>query len=87
MVTLKTSEPTDQVDSRRRIPLKRRLIYASVIYLCFLLLLTAIEIGTRLTLPHVSSLDLFVITSQQKAQVADATPQASLKAIRCCFGD
>ncbi len=57
---------------RRHIPLKRRLIYIAIIYFGFLLLLAAIEIGTRLTMSHVSSLDLFVITSQQKAQVADA---------------
>jgi lysophospholipase L1-like esterase len=56
---------------RSRIPLKRRLAYAAVIYLSFLLLLAAIEIGTRLTMSHVSSLDLFVVTRQQKAQVAD----------------
>jgi lysophospholipase L1-like esterase len=54
-----------------RIPLKRRLVYAAIIYLSFLLLLAAIEIGTRLTMSHVSSLDLFVVTTQQKAQVAD----------------
>jgi lysophospholipase L1-like esterase len=54
-----------------RIPLKRRLAYAAIIYLSFLLLLAAIEIGTRLTMSHVSSLDLFVVTTQQKAQVAD----------------
>jgi hypothetical protein len=54
-----------------RIPLKRRLAYAAIIYLSFLVLLAAIELGTRLTMSHVSSLDLFVVTSQQKAQVAD----------------
>jgi lysophospholipase L1-like esterase len=54
-----------------RIPLKRRLAYAALIYVGFLLLLGAIEIGTRLMLPHVSSLDLFVVTPQQKAQVAN----------------
>src|SRR5467141_3543191 len=32
----------------------------------------SIEAGTRLTMAHVSSLNLFVVTSQQKAQVADA---------------
>lgn len=57
---------------RSPIPLKRRLAYAAIIYLSFLLLLIVVEVGTRLTLPHVSSLDLFVVTSQQKAQVADA---------------
>lgn len=50
---------------------KRRLSYAAIIYLGFLLLLAAVEIGTRLTLPHISSLSLFVVTTQQKAQVAD----------------
>lgn len=54
------------------LPLKRRLVYVSIIYLIFLLLLLAIEVGTRLGMAHVSSLDLFVVTSQQKAQVADA---------------
>src|SRR5882724_12020991 len=57
--------------ARARIPLKRRLAYAAIIYLNFLLLLAAIELGTRLTMSHLSSLDLFVVTSQQKAQVAD----------------
>jgi lysophospholipase L1-like esterase len=56
----------------RKIPLKRCLVYISIIYLSFLLLLAAIEAGTRLTMAHVPSLDLFVATSQQKAQVADA---------------
>lgn len=54
----------------RRISLKRRFFYVSIIYLVFLLLLLAVEIGTRLTQPHLSSLDLFVVTTQQKAQVA-----------------
>jgi lysophospholipase L1-like esterase len=57
------------------LPLKRRILYVSIIYLCFVILLAAIEIGTRLTLPHVSSLDLFVNTTQQKTQVAN--PQQS----------
>lgn len=55
----------------RRISIKRRLTYVSIIYFSFLLLLVAIEVGTRLTLDHISSLDLFVVASQQKAQVAD----------------
>jgi lysophospholipase L1-like esterase len=55
-----------------KIPLKRRLVYVAAIYLVFLLLLLAVEITTRLTMAHVSSLDLFVVTPQQKAQVADA---------------
>lgn len=55
----------------RPLPLKRRLAYTAIVYLSFLLLLAAIEIVTRLTMPHVSSLDLFVVARQQKAQVAD----------------
>src|SRR5205814_555341 len=54
-----------------RIPLKRRLAYVAIIYLSFLLLLVAIEIVTRWTMAPVSSLELFVVTRQQKAQVAD----------------
>ncbi|MEP6741427.1 MAG: SGNH/GDSL hydrolase family protein [bacterium] len=55
-----------------KITRKRQLAYAALIYLVFLLLLLAVEVGTRLALQHVSSLDLFVFTPQQKAQVADA---------------
>jgi lysophospholipase L1-like esterase len=57
--------------AKPRIPLKRRLVYAAILYLSFLGLLAAVEIGTRLTMPHISSLSLFVVTTQQKAQVAD----------------
>jgi lysophospholipase L1-like esterase len=56
----------------RRIPIKRRLLYLAISYLSFLILLLAVEVGVRLTMSHVYSLDLFVVTSQQKAQVADA---------------
>src|SRR6202171_6217734 len=52
---------------------KRRLAYITLLYFAFLLILLAVEIGTRLTLPHLSSLDLFVVTPQQKAQVADTS--------------
>ena len=55
----------------RRFSLKRRLLYISIIYLGFIALLAVVEVATRLTLPHISSLDLFVTTSQQKAQVAN----------------
>ncbi len=54
------------------IPLRRRLRYLAIIYLSFLLVLFSIEIITRTTLPHLSSLDLFVVTPQQKAQIANA---------------
>ncbi|HKB64473.1 MAG TPA: SGNH/GDSL hydrolase family protein [Pyrinomonadaceae bacterium] len=68
-------EDTEKIEHRNqaklRIPLKRRLVYVAIIYLGFLALLAAVEIGTRLTLPHISSLSLFVVTMQQRAQVAD----------------
>jgi lysophospholipase L1-like esterase len=51
------------------------LAYSVIVYVSFLLLLAAVEIMTRLTMTPVSSLDLFVVTSQQKAQVADAKQQ------------
>jgi lysophospholipase L1-like esterase len=60
------------IGSSQRISRKRRLAYVGIIYLSFLLLLLAVEGGTRLTMSHVSSLDLFVVTTQQKAQVANA---------------
>src|SRR6266849_5142596 len=72
------SEPTERTlnpDSpkpRPRIPFQRRLFYVVVIYLGFLLILAAIEVGTRLTMTHLNSLDLFVVTPQQRAQVADS---------------
>src|SRR6267143_6895099 len=66
------SRGTNSSNARQRIPLKRRLIYAVLIYISFLVILLAIEAGTRLTMAHVSSLDLFIVTPQQKAQVADA---------------
>jgi len=56
----------------RNISRKRRLLYISIIYFAFLVVLLAVEVVTRLTMDDVSSLDLFVVTSQQKAQVADA---------------
>jgi lysophospholipase L1-like esterase len=67
----KISPNDDSPKLRSRSPLSRRLAYAAVIYLSFLILLIAVEVGTRLTMSHVSSLDLFVSTSQQQAQVAD----------------
>jgi lysophospholipase L1-like esterase len=53
------------------VPFRRRLLYGIVIYLLFILLLVGIEVGTRLALPHLYSLDLFVNTPQQKMQVAN----------------
>src|SRR4030095_16672436 len=54
------------------LPLRRRLVYSAIIYLAFLFCLFGIESITRATLPHVSSLELFVSTPQQRMQVADA---------------
>jgi lysophospholipase L1-like esterase len=54
-----------------RLSRKRRLVYVAILYFGFLALLAAIEIATRLTMPHISSLSLFVVNTQQKAQVAD----------------
>jgi lysophospholipase L1-like esterase len=53
------------------IPLRRRLLYAFAIYLLFLSILAAVEVITRLRMQHVSSLDVFVSTPQQRMQVAD----------------
>src|SRR5258705_11625643 len=57
---------------KKSIPLRRRLVYAGVIYAIFLVLLAVVEVVTRLTLPHLSSLDLFVVTTQQKMQIANS---------------
>jgi len=46
-------------------------VYSAIVYLIFLLLLLAVELIVRVTLQHVSSLDLFVATPQQRLQVAD----------------
>jgi lysophospholipase L1-like esterase len=56
----------------RKISGKRRLADIAIIYFAFLVILVGVEVVTQLTMDHVSSLDLFVVTSQQKAQVADA---------------
>jgi lysophospholipase L1-like esterase len=58
--------------SPNKIPIRRQLIYALIIYIAFLFILITVEVGTRLTMAHINSLDLFVVTPQQKAQVADA---------------
>jgi lysophospholipase L1-like esterase len=55
-----------------KLTIKRRLAYVGFVYFIFVLILVAIEVIARLTMPHISSLDLFVVTTQQKAQVADA---------------
>jgi lysophospholipase L1-like esterase len=60
----------DQPQSR--IPLHRRILYVTIIYAVFLLLLLGVEGIVRLTMTPVSSLDLFVSTPQQKMQVANS---------------
>lgn len=62
--------------SHQRISFKRRLTYSFLIYLAFILILVAVEIVTRLTLPHIPSLDLFINTPQQKAQISSAQQSA-----------
>src|SRR6266850_3655762 len=57
--------------AKQSIPLRRRLLYITIIYSVFLLLLLCVEVGTRWALPHLASLDLFVATPQQRMQVAD----------------
>lgn len=64
-------DPVDAHPGKRPLPLRRRLLYTCVVYAAFLLLLVCIEIGTRVALPHLPSLDLFVATPQQRMQVAD----------------
>jgi lysophospholipase L1-like esterase len=56
---------------RPKFTLRRRLAYSAILYLTFVLLVVTVEVGTRLTLSRVNSLDLFVSTPQQKAQVAN----------------
>jgi len=65
------SDPRNINNSPGHIPLRRRLLYALVIYLVFLAILAAVEVTVRLTMRHVSSLDVFVSTPQQRMQVAD----------------
>lgn len=55
----------------KQLSLRRRLAFVTIIYCAFLLLLVAVEVVTRLTLPYINSLDLFVATPQQRMQVSD----------------
>jgi len=63
--------PKPKLSHKTKIPFRRRFLYITVIYLVFLLLLGSVEVITRLALRHLSSLDLFVTTPQQKMQVAN----------------
>ena len=62
----------DQAVAQSHIPLRRRLLYITIIYCVFLLLLLGVEVIVRLTMTPVSSLDLFVSTPQQKMQIANS---------------
>lgn len=66
------SKPAEQRSAThsRKLTLKRRLVYSAVVYFGFVLLLVVVELATRVTLPHINSLELFVSTRQQTAQVA-----------------
>jgi len=65
----------NQTAISNKIPLRRRLLYVAFIYALFLILLLSVELVTRVALPHVESLELFVSTPQQQMQVA--SPQQS----------
>jgi lysophospholipase L1-like esterase len=69
VVSSQMSKP--KLSGRTKIPFRRRFLYITIIYSVFLLLLGSVEVITRLALPHLSSLDLFVTAPQQKMQVAN----------------
>jgi len=55
-------------------------LYAGFIYVIFMVLLLSVELITRLALPRVDSLELFVASPQQRAQVADEKQSAIFEA-------
>ena len=57
--------------AHRPLSKKRRFLFATAIYFAFLLILFLVEVGTRIFLPRVNSLEIFVSTPQQKMQVAN----------------
>ena len=54
-----------------RLTSQRRLLFLSLPYLAFILLLLAVEAGTRLLLPHVSLLEALVESQKQRADFSD----------------
>jgi lysophospholipase L1-like esterase len=54
-----------------RLSRRRRLLFLSIPYLMFVLLLLAIEAGTRLFLPHVSLLEALVQSQKQQSDFVD----------------
>jgi lysophospholipase L1-like esterase len=61
----------NQTATSNRIPRRRRIFYAALIYAVFLLLLVSVELITRISFPRVDSLQLYVATPQQRMQVAN----------------
>ncbi|MFN2529669.1 MAG: SGNH/GDSL hydrolase family protein [Pyrinomonadaceae bacterium] len=76
MTTPLEHQNQESQNTKRRAPLRKRLIYAAAMYFVFLLILAAVEVGARIFLPHANSLDLFVATPQQKMQVANEQQSA-----------
>lgn len=66
-------QPVAASNPLRRLSLRRRLLFLSIPYLIFALLLLAIEAGTRLTLPHVSLLEVLVQSQKQQSDFTDRT--------------
>jgi len=64
--------PQGQVDRETRLSLPLRVLVLATPFLLFLALLAGIEGVVRATLPHVSKLDLFVSSPQQKDGFTDA---------------
>jgi lysophospholipase L1-like esterase len=54
------------------LPFHRRSLFLAVPFFVFFSVLALVELTVRLTLPHVSSLDLFVVSPRQQAQFVDA---------------
>src|SRR4030095_11732140 len=65
------SASVQTVSPKPKIPFRRKLVYGTIIYLIFLFILVAVELIPRAALPHISRLELFVSTPQQRLQIAD----------------
>lgn len=68
---IETAPSSESPSIKRRIPIRRRIIYTLILYLGLLIALGSIELVVRLVLPPVSSLEVFVNTPQQRLQVAN----------------
>ena len=67
----KDGQSQDSAPAPRPLTRRRRLLFLSIPYLIFILLLGAVEGGTRLLLPHVSLLEALVESQKQQADFAD----------------